>query len=393
MYDVAVVGLGGMGSAAIAHCAKRGARVIGVEQFEREHELGASSGRTRIIRQAYFEDAAYVPLVLRAYELWHELAKETQLEILRLTGLLMAGMPESEVITGSLRAAEMHDLPVGRLDTQQLRARFPRLRVRGGEIGVFERLAGAVFPERAIAAHLAVAVANAAEMRFGTALREWSSEDDAIALLLSDGSRLRARSLILTLGPWFARELRDAGVPLEIQRNVQAWFTPSTAEYDSQTFPAFLIERESLPAPLYGFPDFGDGVKAAFHAHGVITDPDRLDRKIDVPCDVRPVAAALEEWMPGAADRFREAKACMYALTPDRHFVVDRHPREKRVVLCGGFSGHGFKFASVMGEICAQLALDGGTPAPIGFLSLQRFADKKSAVPDRAEKVNENVVS
>lgn len=372
-YDAVVAGLGGMGSAALAQCAMRGARVLGIEQFDPVHDLGASSGKSRIIRQAYFEDPAYVPMLLRAYELWRDLQRRSGEELMRLTGLLMAGGERSEVVTGSMRAAKTYDLPVEYLTAAQIRGRYPQLRVFDDEVGVFEREAGAVFPERAIRAHLDLAREHGAHMRFRVAMNRWESTADGVAVDLSDGTRVRAHSLVLTLGPWFAAAMQAAGVRLEVQRNVQVWFEPSAPAYLAGAFPAFLVERDSLPAPLYGFPDFGDGVKAAFHGYGALTDPGHLEREIDPERDVEPVAHALEAFMPGAAGSFREGKACMYALTPDRHFVIDRHPAEPRVVLCGGFSGHGYKFATVVGEIAAQLALDSGTPHDIRFLSLRRF--------------------
>lgn len=374
VYDVAVAGLGGMGSAALAHCAVRGVRVIGIEQFDPVHELGASSGKTRIIRQAYFEDPAYVPMLLRAYELWRQLEERSGEDLMRLTGLLMAGTPNSEIVSGSARAAQIHDLPVEYLTASDMRKRYPELRVADDEVGVFESNAGAVFPEKTIRAYLGIAQELGAQVRFRTSVLRWHSEPDGITIELSDASVVRARSLIVTLGPWFGEVMRAAGVQLDVQRNVQVWFTPKTAAYAADGFPAFLIERESLPAPLYGFPDFGDGVKAAFHGYGALTEPSQLDREIDPQRDVEPVARALENWMPSAAAAFRAGKACMYALTPDRHFVVDRDPRDERVVLCGGFSGHGFKFVPVVGEIASQLALDGAAALDIDFLSTRRFA-------------------
>lgn len=374
VYDVAVAGLGGMGSAALAHCAMRGVRAVGIEQFDPVHTLGASAGKSRIIRQAYYEAPEYVPMLLRAYELWRDLERRTGQELMRLTGLLMAGRESDDVIRGSSRAAKTYDLPVDYLSASDIRARYPQLRVLDDEVGVFERSGGAVFPERAIRAHLDLAAQHGAEMRFRTALRAWESDGDAVSLELSDASRIRARSVVLTLGPWFAQAMREAGVALEVQRNVQVWFAPAVQSYGAGAFPAFLLERDSLPVPLYGFPDFGEGVKAAFHGHGPLTQPEELDREIDWRHDIEPVALALEQWVPGSAARYREGKACMYALTPDKHFVVDRHPRDPRVVICGGFSGHGFKFAGVIGEIASQLALDGETPHDVAFLSLRRFA-------------------
>jgi sarcosine oxidase len=362
-----------MGSAALAHCAARGACVLGIEQFGELHDLGASSGKTRIIRQAYYEDPAYVPLLLRAYELWQQLERETGEDLLRLAGLLMVGRETSDVIAGSSRAAKAYDLPVEYLNAGDIRRRYPMLRINDDEVAVYERNGGALFPERAVRAHLRLARERGAEMLFGAAMQSWHADADGVAVALSDGTRVRANALVLALGPWFGDVLGDAGVPLEVQRNVQVWFTPASAAYAEDAFPAFLLERDALPAPLYGFPDFGDGVKAAFHGWGASTAPAELARDIDVENDVEPLAHALEQFMPGAAARFRDGKACMYSLTPDRHFVVDRHPADTRVILCGGFSGHGFKFASVIGELAAQLAFDGTTRCDIGFLSIRRF--------------------
>jgi sarcosine oxidase len=326
-----------------------------------------------MIRKAYYEDPAYVPMLLRAYELWRDVERRTGEELLRLTGLLMVGTPKDEIVTGSARSAERWALPVELLTAADVRKRFPMLDVHDDEVGVYERDAGVVFPERAIAAHLKLAQSAGAEMRFETALARWSSNGKSVTAHLSDGTTVEAQSLILTMGPWLIETFRDLGIPFEVQRNVQVWFVPSTHAYDAGAFPSFLLEREHLPAPLYGFPDFGNGVKAAFHGLGDRTEPGELRRGIDRQHDVEPVAAALESWMPGAADAYRDGKACMYALTPDRHFVVDRHPRYENVVVLGGFSGHGFKFASVMGEIGADFALDRATHHDIGFLSYRRF--------------------
>ena len=374
IYDAIVAGLGGMGSAVLARCAQRGARVLGIEQYGPVHDRGASSGQTRMIRQAYYEDPAYVPLLLRAYELWHDLERCSGEELLRITGVLMVGMPDNEIVTGSARSALQWQLPLEHLSCADIRLRFPALNVLPGEVGVFERQAGVVFPERAIGAHLDLARTFGAETRFETALTRWSTDGTIVTADLADGTQAHAKTLVLTMGPWLDEILRSLDVALQVQRNVQVWFTPQTHAYDAASFPSFLLERAGLPAPLYGFPDFGNGVKAAFHGFGELTAPDALRREVDLKADVEPVAAALNDWMPGAAGTYREGKACMYALSPDRHFIVDRHPQYENVVLMGGFSGHGFKFASVMGEIGAELALDGETQHDIAFLSLHRFS-------------------
>ncbi len=378
-YDVVVAGLGGMGSAVLAHCALRGVRVLGVEQFKRGHELGASAGKTRIIRQAYYEDPAYVPLLLRAYELWTDLERQTGETVMRITGLLMAGLPESEVIAGSTKAARKWDLPVEHLSSSDVRNRFSTLQIRDDEAAIYERAGGVIFPEAAVGAHLKLAERHGAETRFNTRIESWHSNHNRVAIRLSNGAEIHAGSLVLSLGPWSDREFHALGVPFEVQRNVQVWFEPLTHVYDAGTFPVFFLDREDLPAPVYGFPDFGNGVKAAFHGLGVATRANTLDRSIDEARDVEPLAAVLDHWMPGAAGRFVEAKACMYSLTPDRHFVVDLHPHHPNVVVLGGFSGHGFKFASVIGEIGADLAMSRITRHDVRFLSSRRFHSPSSS--------------
>ncbi|MGI8437395.1 MAG: FAD-dependent oxidoreductase [Chthoniobacterales bacterium] len=317
-YDVAVIGLGGMGSAILAHAAARGAKAIGFEQFSAGHERGSSHGRSRMIRKAYFEDAAYVPLLHRAFELWAILEEQTRAKILQTTGVLTVGAEGSRIVEGTRRAAVEHELSLEVLSRGEMQRRYPAV-------------------------------------RFG------------------NGERVSAAALVLTMGPWLRETFAALGVPLRIQRNVQVWFNPETTVYQAPNFPAFLLDRPGLPAPLYGFPDFGDGVKAAFHGSQDFTTAEELDRSVDPVRDIEPLERALEEWMPGAAARWREANVCMYSLTPDENFVVDRHPVHPRLILCGGFSGHGFKFASVIGEIGAELALDGGTRHDIDFLSLRRF--------------------
>ncbi|HEY3662357.1 MAG TPA: N-methyl-L-tryptophan oxidase [Chthoniobacterales bacterium] len=375
LYDVTIVGLGGMGSAILAHCAQRGASVIGLEQFTRGHDLGSSTGRSRMIRKAYFEDPAYVPLLLRAYDLWRELETASGQHLLQITGLLMVGHETAEVVAGAQLAAREHNLPLESLTARAIRARYPMLRVLNDEIGVFEPDGGVLDPERSVEAHLQAATAAGAQMRFETIMQSWEATEDGFVVRLGDGTTVTSRALVLSLGPWFKDILGQLGVATRVQRNIQAWFAPATNDYTAGHFPPFLLDRKGLPSPLYGFPDFGDGVKAAFHAHGVLTDAAHLDREIDPAWDIEPIVRAMEEWMPGATATFRSAKPCPYTLTPDSHFVVDRHPDHPRLILCGGFSGHGFKFAPVLGEICADLALEDQSRHEIGFLSLRRFAN------------------
>lgn len=372
-HDLVVLGLGGMGSAALARAALRGRRVLGIEQFARGHELGSSCGRSRIIRKAYFEDPAYVPLLLRAYELWRDLETRTGATLLDLIGVLMVGNAQSTILANVESTARAYGLALEQLDGPEIARRFSGTRPRPGERAVLERDAGVVFPEAAIGAHLSLAERNGADLRFETRVAGYDPLPDGIRVRLADGETLQTARLAVCAGPWLAALAAELLLPLRVQRNVQLWFWPSTPAFGAGRFPAFFVDRPDWPAPLYGFPDYGDGVKAALHAYGESTVPAELDRSIRA-ADIATVADLLAGWMPEAAGAYAGGRACMYTLTPDEHFIIDRHPADPRIVLAGGFSGHGYKFCSVVGEIVTELAFDGGTRHPIAFLSLHRFA-------------------
>jgi sarcosine oxidase len=349
--------------------------VVGIEQFERGNDRGASTGRSRMIRKAYFEDAAYVPLLLRAYDAWRELEAETGLSILHQTGILMVGSPDCMILAGARSSAQAHGLAYEELDRNDVGKRFPAFTLRDGEAAIFEPEGGFLAPELANEAHLRVAETHGAEMRFDTRVVRWypSSAGGGLRLELGDGSTLEAARVAICTGPWITEVIGEIGVPLTIQRNVQHWFEPADGRFAIGKLPAFFADRDDQPCRLYGFPDHGFGIKAAFHGYGEHSTADELDREIH-DYDVEPVRRALDNLLPGAAGRYLGGKACMYALTPDENFVVAPHPRDPRIVVVGGFSGHGFKFAAVIGEIVTGLLLDGGTPFDIGFLAPQRFA-------------------
>jgi sarcosine oxidase len=371
-FDAVVLGLGGMGSAAAAHLAGRGRTVLGVEQFGRAHDRGSSTGQSRIIRMAYFEDPAYVPLLRRAYALWTELEASTGMTLIDWCGILMAGAADSAVLAGAARSAELHAIPIEELTRAGAVARYPALRMRDGEYALFEPRAGMIFPEPAIEAHLRVAEAAGAELRFATGVRGYRTEHGAIRVEFADGTSVETQRLAICAGPWLSGVTAELALPLVVQRNVQIWFTPSIAAYARARFPAFFVDRADAPAALYGFPDCGDGVKAALHGFGQTAVPAHLDRNVRA-ADIAAVKTALDEWMPGAAAAYRSGKVCMYTRTPDEHFIIDTHPRDARIVVAGGFSGHGFKFCPVVGEIVADLLLDGRTRHPIDFLRIDRF--------------------
>ena len=370
-YDVIVVGLGAMGSAATCHLARRGVRVLALDRFAPPHANGSSSGRTRIIREAYFEHPSYVPLVQRAYELWTALERDSGARLLRVTGGLMIGPPDGVLVSGALLSARTHGLKHELLETASLRRRHPALRPPDGTVAVWEPRAGALFPEACVAAHLAMAARAGATLSAGEPALEWRESGDGIEVRTPRGRHLAAK-LLVAAGAWTAGLLPGLDLPLSVERQVQAWFEPlDPSAFDPARFPVFIWEDEPGRF-LYGFPDLGDGVKVARHHEGERADPDRVRREI-TDDDVLPIRAALERLIPAANGPLRDAAACLYTNAPDAHFILDFHPEHPGVLVASPCSGHGFKFAAALGEVMADL-LQGARPRfDLGMFRIARF--------------------
>jgi len=370
--DVAILGLGGMGSAAAMHCATRGASVIGLEQFGPAHARGSSHGDVRVIRKGYFEHPNYVPLLHRAYTLWHELEEHTQRNLLTYTGALLTGPPGADYVAGLEACYRENDLPHERLAAAEMQHRFPRLRVPEDHVGFYDPLGAYLRVEDCVQAHLDAASAAGAQLHFDEPALSWRA--DAHGVVIKTVQReIHAAKLIITAGPWAAQALRGLDVPLQVLRKVQAWFAcPDPAAYSAPEFPIYLIDRPY--GIVYGFPHYGGpGLKMAEHTGGTpLSDPTHVDRTLH-PTDTAPLDRFIADCLPGLAPTLVRHSVCMYTCTPDLHFVLDQHPAHPNVALACGFSGHGFKFASVIGEIMADLALHGRTKAPIDFLRLARF--------------------
>jgi sarcosine oxidase len=373
MTKVIVLGLGGMGSAAAAHLARRGAQVVGVEQFTPAHDRGSSHGDSRVIRQAYFEHPSYVPLLRHAYQLWADLERDDP-GIFRLTGGLMLGRPDAEVVAGSLASAREHGLPHEVLDAPEIRRRFPNLVPLDDEIGVYESSSGYVRPERTVLEHVRRAVSAGADLRFEEKALSWEADDSGVRVTTTRGT-IEADRLVVAPGGWAPQLLTDLGVPMVVTRQLVCWFRPSgdPASYDLGRHPIFIWARP--PLHPYGFPilDAADGsMKVGLHHHGGETDPDELDHHV-TPDEVATVADAFRELAPTLPGGFVRALACLYTTTPDQHFVIGAHPSHDHVAVACGFSGHGFKFVPVVGEVLADLALEGSTRHPIGLFDPTRF--------------------
>jgi sarcosine oxidase len=370
--DVVVAGLGAMGSAAAYHLARRGASVLGFDRFAPPHALGSSTGRSRIIREAYFEDPLYVPLVRRAYELWAELERATGRTLFVRTGGLMLGPPDGVVVAGALRSAREHVLPHEILDAAEVHRRVPGMRVTSDMVGVWEPRAGFLVPEAAIAAHLALAAEHGAELHTDEPVLAWEPVGDGVLVTTARG-RYRARRLVLAAGAWMAGLLGSCAPPLAVERVVQHWFRPArpTDLYAPSRFPVFIGEYAPGLA-WYGFPDVGDGVKAALHHQGTAADADTVRRTV-APEEVAYVHALLRAFMPCADGPCVESTVCMYTNTPDEHFVIDTLAEHPHVIVASACSGHGFKFSPAVGELLADLALGATVRFELGPFGLGRF--------------------
>jgi sarcosine oxidase len=373
-YDAIVLGLGGMGSAAAYHLAACGASVLGLEQFPLVHRRGSSHGHTRIIRTAYYEHPDYVPLVRRSFMLWHELGAQLGRKLLTPLPCLSLGPPESELIRGVEKAAAEHRLDTERLSADALKWRYRQFRMPADMVGVIEQSAGALFVEECVRAYLdAAASTGRADLRAEEPAASWASHPTHVAVTTARGTYTAAH-LVVTAGAWAASLLADLGVPLRVMRQVQHWFMPADPiAFGPDRFPVFIADTPA--GAFYGLPSLaGQGLKLAGHyAAPELMSPDKVDWAV-TDADSDSAVAFLRNHMPTAADRPVRSEVCMYTLSPDRHFVIDRHPYHPRVSVACGFSGHGFKFSPVVGEILADLALTGTTSHPIGLFRANRFS-------------------
>ncbi len=371
-YDVIVAGVGGVGSAALYYAARAGKKVLGIERHAIGHDLGSSHGHTRAIRLAYFEHVDYVPLLHESYALWEELERECGESLYRELGLLEIGPPDGEVVPGVLASAHEHGLDIETLDDGEISRRFPGFRAAPGQVGVLEHRAGVLFVERCIHAYVNTARKHGAEVLENTELLHWQASSDGVRVATS-GGEFTSEHLIIAGGAWAGTLLGELGLPLKVLRQSMFWYTAESKVYTPEgSCPVFLFETPR--GVFYGFPALeGRGLKVAEHSGGIpVKDPAKIDREIRTQ-DQRNIEQFLASYLPGMGHRLEGHAACLYTMSPDGHFILDRHPSHPRVVFAAGLSGHGFKMVPVLGRTLVKLTCAGGTNAPIDFLSLRRF--------------------
>jgi sarcosine oxidase len=373
-YDLIVIGVGGMGSATVYHAARRGLKVLGLEQFDIPHALGSSHGINRIIRLAYYEDPRYVPLLRRAYALWRELENRVGERLLFITGGIDAGRADSRTVQGSLLSCRQHHLPHEELDAAELRHRFPGYRLAADMVGIYQPDAGFLLSERCIVAYVMAAQDMGAEVHAREGVVEWRPDADGISVTTTR-DKYRARKLIITAGPWartLVPSLQRAAVP---ERQVLIWTQPRRPEYFRlDAFPVFNFEAPEgrfYGFPVYGIPGFKFG---KYHHRGEqVDDLDRMDRECH-PEDEEVLREGIRRYFPDADGPTMAMKACLFTNSPDEHFILDVLRDNPDVGVAAGFSGHGFKFCSVIGEIMTELVVDGGTRHDIALFRLDRPA-------------------
>lgn len=371
-FDAIVVGVGGMGSAACYELARRGRRVLGLEQYPLVHDRGSSHGHTRIIRTAYGEHPAYVPLVRRAFDRWYELEQTSGRHLLTEGPCLNAGPPESDHVAGVRASVRQHNLAAEDLRGDAINLRFPAFHFPPDYSGVVEDAAGFLYVEECVRAYIESALALGAQIHAEEPVREWRAAGTGVEVA-TEKATYRAGRLVVTAGAWATRLLADIGVPLSVMRQTLLWFDvgPRMAEFRRGRFPSFIVD---LPgAPFYGLPAIDRyGVKVARH-YGAPELPGPEGVNWDVAeADAAAIRPRLDEFLPGLGP-LKKGQVCMYTVTPDHHFVIDVHPRYPQVSVACGFSGHGFKFAPTVGEVMADLTEMGSTPHEIGLFRAARF--------------------
>ncbi len=374
-YDAIVLGVGGVGSAALYQLARRGLRVLGIDRFGIAHDQGSSHGETRVIRQAYFEHPDYVPLLRHAYRLWDQLEKEAEAELFHRVGLMLCGPADGEAVPGAKLSAERYGVEIESLSQDEAKKRFRGFQFPTESEILFEPDAGFLEVENCVRTHIELAQRHGALLRTGETVIGWQTESNGSVRVTTTAGEYHAGSLIITTGAWANEWLKAIDIPLTVLRKVMLWFAVKTAEYDERAgTPVFYFERPD--GAFFGPPCFdGQTIRLTQHTGGeAVTDPLGVDRQLRGD-DVRPLVKFARETLPGLDALPTRHGVCLYTMSPDGHFLLDRHPDHERVVFAAGLSGHGFKFASVLGAALADLAIDGKTDLPVEFLRTSRLQE------------------
>lgn len=377
-YDVIVIGTGGVGSSAILHAARSGLSVLGLDRFPPGHGRGSSHGETRMIRLSYFEHPDYVPLLRHAYRLWDELVNQSGQDLFHRCGLLYMGPPEGGLINGVLSSAAEHGIAIETVNPDQTLSRFPGFEAGEGNVALFEENAGYLRVEDCVVASLREAVKNGAVHRHGETVFGWERDGEGV-VVKTDQGEYRASGLIVTAGCWASDLLHDLGLSLRIVRKYLHWFeAPEEIYGEERGCPGFAFDVGG--GCFYGFPvHSGDGLKVAEHTGGVTVDDPLEGLPGPEASDDERIRVFLSAHLPAVGGKRLRHAVCHYTMSPDEHYIVDRHPGHNNVVFAAGLSGHGFKCASALGDILVRMLNGRELEVPIDFLGLKRFEKSPQA--------------
>jgi sarcosine oxidase len=378
-FDVIVLGVGSLGSSTCYQLAKRGVRVLGLDQFEVPHEQGSHGGQSRIIRKAYFEHPDYVPLLERAYTLWKSLQDETGEQVYFRTGLLYLGDQGNNLISGVRASSSVYDIDVIEKNRQEFETDHPQFQLPDHYTTLLEPDAGLLLPEKAIRLYVRQAMHHGATIRSSQKVISWKQTDEGV-IVVTESETFTANKLVITAGPWAGKLIEGFEDHLVVSRQVMAWVMPKDkSAFVVEKFPCWTLADEEHDSIFYGFPMLSGsgfegpiGLKLAHHAQGKPTDPDGIDMPPNAD-DEKLIIDFLHQFMPDAYDHTIAMKTCRYTNSKDENFVLDHLPGYDKVFVATGCSGHAFKFSSVIGEIMADLAMHGKSPLPIGFLNASRL--------------------
>lgn len=383
-FDVAIIGLGAMGANAAAQLAARGLKVIGIERFWPNHDRGSSHGDSRLIRLGYFEDPAYVPLLRRAYANWRALEARAREDLLTITGVLQIGPPDDPIVKGTLASCELHGLAHELIDPQAMRERFPAFQLDDDEVAVFEPQGGFLRPEKAVMAALRLAGADGAALHFGERVLAIEPSDAGIRIV-SDTGTYRAGKVIVATGSYIADLVPDlAGLATPI-RQVVGWYHPRDALATALGRMPVFLRGESTAGSFFGFPALGpEGVKIGKHAHfHEAIDPEEPNPPVN-EADRALLDDFIARRLPAAAGLPSGYVTCRYTMLPGDDFLIDVLPSDPNIIVASPCSGHGFKFASVVAEILADLAADGQTALPIDPFSFAALTRRAKTIKETA---------
>lgn len=370
-YDCIVIGLGGMGSSVLYHLARRGLNVCGLEQYEPGHLRGSSHGQSRVFRKAYFEHPDYVPLLQAAQKLWRELEHESGQTLYHQIGVVLSGPPDGDAVRGTLSAAEIHSLPVETMSAANARRRWPMLTFPGNHDVVLDADAGILAVEECVSQHVKLAQRHGAHVQYHEQVTAWEPRPAGVRLTTRK-TEYSAATVVVAGGAWSAGMLSNVLPAMSVVQKIQAWH-PVTPDFRRHLLdmPAFFFETAN--GAFYGMPSGSEEIKLARHSGGEhLHDPANPS---DTATENEKLAVIdfARTHITGITDKPIRTSDCLYTLSPDGHFLIDRHPEHDQLLFAAGFSGHGFKFASALGQILADLVTGKKPQLPIEFLSADRF--------------------